>query len=71
MTGYINSAGYLFLKRKTTDTKQVCIFAVNAVKFCGDFCPHFREPRLVNNRVNLQLCFGRTITFTDFKDERK
>ena len=75
MKGKINRNGNLWIERpgKPDDFLLCCPFKFTH-SYCGDWCPHFREPQAAQNgQVYIALtCGGETLLlFDDFKDERQ
>jgi len=82
MEGKINNNGELYIKRGLGYRQQECKHKADLdYTACGDSCPLFGEPTftLVQERMwpslpahyaKLELCGGKILYFTNFKDER-
>ena len=68
MDGKITYGGYLEIKRGSLLKKQDCPYSRT---HCGDWCPLFGKPTRIANETWLDICDSKTMTFTDFQDERE
>lgn len=70
MKGKIDVYGCLEIERAGVMKEQYCPYAIEAR--CGDYCPKFREPRLMpeTGRYELDICEHLTLFFDEFEDER-
>ena len=83
MKGKINNEGKLYIERAGVMKQQLCpnSFSEAVPYMCGDWCPMFGEPSreymctimgqdCFSKNTTLTICNNKTITFTEFKDER-
>jgi len=68
MKGHITTDGNLHIMRAGKYKAQNCPF-VDEITACGDHCPLFGEPSGMGT-MDLKLCHGKTINFSEFKDYR-
>lgn len=73
MIGIIDGDGWLHIGRAGYEKDQLCPFGYAGEIRCGDWCPHFDEPRESDNgEIVIQICHGKRLLFRekDFSDER-
>ena len=76
LVGKINVNGRLFIERKGAMKPQECNYRERT---CGDFCPHFGEPRSTDNskdpeddaKTELFICGGSVLIFDKLDDQRR
>ena len=76
MKGQIDSDGRLIIERGKVDRMMVCPFTQNVLSespSCGDWCPHFGEPRRPQELMfpELAICHGKILVFEVLNDYRK
>ena len=74
MKGKIDEKGNLLIERAGKMKALGCPFGGGA-EFCGDWCPHFREPDKdfrgdLPYSAIVAICQKKYLNFTDFKDLR-
>ncbi len=74
MKGKIDNEGHLYIERGRRLTEQGCPYS-SGEAFCGDWCPLFGEPNVVEFPENetmtcLQTCRN-PLYFDEFTDERE
>jgi len=69
--GKICKNGWLSIEGRGC-TAMFCPLSVSECR-CGDWCPLFGEPKTshVSKFTSLIICQNRTLTFTEFVDERE
>jgi hypothetical protein len=67
MKGRIKSVGGLVIERKGKEIIQVCCYKNG---YCGDHCPHFREPIEMGDVTAVKICQGTVLEFEKLIDER-
>lgn len=78
MKGRLSRQGFLEIYRNDPNPglyqSQFCPFQNQPLSGdltpCGTWCPHHGEVKRVDSgRVGIEICHGKTLIFTDFKDE--
>ena len=69
LVGEINIAGHLSVHKNGRRTVKCCV--MDRAKFCGDWCPLFREPiKSSRGTIKLQICQHESLEFDELIDRR-